>query len=784
MAQGQKTNKQPQDDYARRGKALASSVQRLRGWVGSDPSRTAELADALVELTGHRLRGHDFAGAATDGQEALRRAAQLLTANGPIGPYTSAADASRYVTAVVHVATIQAGIGMSAAAGRTMESMSEVQQQLADLGLDVVLEAETAIGALSSKARAALASGDIATANAYADAALDRLAAAGPSDDAPYLEMDVQRLASDCRWAAGRTDEALSHLHVAKDRYDAVAAQHLQQPGRLSPALLERLAEPLFGLYRDMADRLVATGELDLGLVTRRELVDILTGFQARLGDAGRIQQATAMADLASDLVSADRLDEAEAASAEAATTVLALEGAGASRLVVAAVRGDVLSRLGRSGDAVALLRRVIPRDVGEFPAAHAVGLIALAAALRADGDTEQAAAVDRVSAQLVRGLAGDATDDSTARSLVQDLARGVVTRGRQRISWSPLAAAEGYPTTAGVAGGDAHAAAEAELQRETAAWLEAQRAEAHRLELERLEQARVEAERREAERVEAERVAAEQLDAERARAELAERREAERRAAAEDAERLERKRRREESLEEHRREVERLEAERRESQLSETERVAAEHEMARIEAQREAAAQADVERQKRERWESERREAERVAAEREAERLDAERRQAERLDAERRQAERIAAEREAERAAADQEAERLESERVASQREAERLELERVAAQREADRVEAQRHAAEQAEQEELSLAEQAWRDARVRGDRRGARAANERVVELLRPRAEADLATYGSRLHHALEELSSARLRTGDLWGSRACAKEAKALARSLGR
>ena len=43
-----------------------------------------------------------------------------------------------------------------------------------------------------------------------------------------------------------------------------------------------------------------------------------------------------------------------------------------------------------------------------------------------------------------------------------------------------------------------------------------------------------------------------------------------------------------------------------------------------------------------------------------------------------------------------------------------------------------------------------------RSSGDRRAARAANERVVELLRPRAQTDMATYGSQLLDALEELS----------------------------
>ena len=84
----------------------------------------------------------------------------------------------------------------------------------------------------------------------------------------------------------------------------------------------------------------------------------------------------------------------------------------------------------------------------------------------------------------------------------------------------------------------------------------------------------------------------------------------------------------------------------------------------------------------------------------------------------------------------------------------------------------------------DELAVAEQEWRDARARGDRRGARAANERVVDLLRPRAQADLAEFGPQLYDALVELSSARLRGGDIWGSRAPAKEAKALAKTLGR
>ena len=75
-----------------------------------------------------------------------------------------------------------------------------------------------------------------------------------------------------------------------------------------------------------------------------------------------------------------------------------------------------------------------------------------------------------------------------------------------------------------------------------------------------------------------------------------------------------------------------------------------------------------------------------------------------------------------------------------------------------------------------------QSWVEARSRGDRRQVRAANEQVVELLRPRAEADLASFGPRLREALEALASLRLRSGDVWGSRSASREAKTLGRRL--
>jgi hypothetical protein len=477
MAQAK--SRQSQDPYAQQGKTLASLVQRLRGWVGSDPSRAPELADALIQLTAHRLLGHAYAAAAADAQESVRRAGEMLSAKGPIGPYTSISDAARYVTAVVHLATIQAGLGLPDAAGRTIESLGDMREQLRGNGLEQRLDPQTVVWALSCSARAALASGEVGAANAHADAALTRLAESDLEDDADaaYVAMDVDRLVSDCRWAAGRGEEALSYQYAAKSRYDDLVDGRLDEPARLSPALLERLADPLFGLYRDMSDRLTANTEVDLGLVTRRRLIELLRGLTGRLGDPVAVQLASALSDLASDLSAAGRVDGAEAVAAEATAAM-----------------------------------------------------------------------------------------PSGSDAAVEDLARGLVSRGTELITWTPLPASASYAaTTASVETTKivSPSALGAERERKLAVWFQFARPQARRLEHERMEQARIDAAHRAAEQVAAERAAAEKLAAERAEAAEAERLEAERLAAAEEAERLERKRRREERLEAHRLEVERREAER-----------------------------------------------------------------------------------------------------------------------------------------------------------------------------------------------------------------------------
>jgi uncharacterized protein YqeY len=305
--------KQPQDPYAQRAKQLASAVQRLRGWVGSDPTRTAELADALVALTEHRLLGHAYTVAAPEAQEAVKLAAQQLTVNGPIGPYTSVADAARYATAVVHLAVIQAAAGLPEASGQTVASFAELREQVGSRSLAEALSPSTVVWALACTARGALAGDDVATANAYADAALQRLAEAGLRTDpaAAYVVVDADRLVSDARWAGGLADDALTHLHAARDTYDRLVDGRLAQPGRLSPALLQRLAEPLFGVYRDLADRLLAVGEVDLGLVTRRQLIDMLGGLATK-DETARVQLAGSLGDLVRDLRELGRADEAE----------------------------------------------------------------------------------------------------------------------------------------------------------------------------------------------------------------------------------------------------------------------------------------------------------------------------------------------------------------------------------------------------------------------------------------------------------------------------------------
>ena len=501
MSQAHNAQKQPQDTYAQQAKKLASLVQRLRGWVGSDPSRATELADALIQLTEHRLLGHGYAAAAEDAQDAVRRAAELLAAKGPIGPYTSVSDAARYVTAVVHLAAVQAGLGAPDAAGKTIESLKDIQIQLGE-SLLRHLHPRTAIWALACGARAALAAGDIAAANACADAALARLTESGLANepDSQYLAMDVDWLASDCRWAAGRIEEAVAFLHAAKDWYEVVVDGRLEHPTRLSPALLDRLAEPLFSLYRDMADRLAAIGEVDLRLMTRRRLIELLHGLTGRLGDPARVHLASALNDLAHDLLEYGRLDEADAAAAEAAAIAQGMEYAEAV--------DDPARRT--------VSRGVQPVTWTPLPPTAAYAATTAATASQADLTTLQAERQRKAAAWLqTEGVRAQQLElELMGQARIEAERREAERVQAERAAAAQLAAERARAEEAERLDAERRAAAD-EAERLERKRRREERIEAHRREVERRE-----AERREAERLEAEQRAGEQISADPAEAE------------------------------------------------------------------------------------------------------------------------------------------------------------------------------------------------------------------------------------------------------------------------
>ena len=82
-------------------------VARLKGWIGNDPARAGELAEALNALTAHRLLGRGFTEAVADAQEAVTLAGRALAQAGPLGPYAPPTAAAALFAATVHLATIQ-----------------------------------------------------------------------------------------------------------------------------------------------------------------------------------------------------------------------------------------------------------------------------------------------------------------------------------------------------------------------------------------------------------------------------------------------------------------------------------------------------------------------------------------------------------------------------------------------------------------------------------------------------------------------------------------------------
>lgn len=276
-------------DHIKQGKALLSRVKQLRGHVGSDPSKAEALADALNELTANRLVARQFADATADAQEAVVAAAKLLSEAGPVGAYTPPPLAARYYTAVTHAAVAQAGLGQPDAAASTMGTLDDFRARLVH-PLASALHPRTAVWALATQARGCLASGDVAGANAFADAALTRVERSGlrSSDDEQPVVIDAEVVVSDARWAAGHADESLQHLRTASDAHEAWAGGRLAEAPRLSPALLAFYVDPLVVVRRRLAERLASVGDVEGAAAVHAGLVDRLAPIAGRLGPEGK----------------------------------------------------------------------------------------------------------------------------------------------------------------------------------------------------------------------------------------------------------------------------------------------------------------------------------------------------------------------------------------------------------------------------------------------------------------------------------------------------------------
>jgi hypothetical protein len=259
---------------------------------------------------------------------------------------------------------------------------------------------------------------------------------------------------------------------------------------------LERLAEPLFDVYQVIADRLLAIGEVDLGLVTRRTLIELLRGLTGRLGDLPRVQLASALSDLGRDLAAQGRGDEANEAAAEAAAMGQATES------VPPAIRGPVT---GESVPTQPVTWAPLPPSAWfaatMTPTAGTVSMISLLA----DRQRKMAARL-----QAERDQAHRLESERMKRARVEAERREVERAEAERAAAARLAAER------------AQAEEEERLRAEhRAASEEAERLERKRRREERIEAHRLEVERREAERREAERLEAERLELERLQAEI-----------------------------------------------------------------------------------------------------------------------------------------------------------------------------------------------------------------------------------------------------------------------
>ncbi len=733
---------QPRDDHAKQLKKTVSSVKQLRGWMASDPTRTEEFVDALNAATGLRLLSRAWAEAAPEATEAVTAADRLVSSRGPVGPYTPMVDAARYVTALTHVATIQRGMHLDEASGRTMQAALSWKDQLTRPGLAEQLDARTTTWVLLAMAQHALATGDLAAANAWADAALRTAREGQLGDDQLVVLLDALRTSADARWAVNLPEQSLALLDEALDRWRAWTRDDLAQLPRMARPHLERLVAPAFALMRDRADRLEEMGRIDESLEAREELSTLLHRSAARRGENGRIDLALARSDQAWSLADTEQEGEALRAAEDAQQALNALLKAEKpvgqhlpTQLFVAPSKAHAELAAGRSAAA----RKTID---GVFSRLQAHPSIAVNAAARA--------VALMVRAEVSQAEGADASADlHAARAVLSELRSS--ERDQQLYGHhDPMTALRALARGAQLEGGEGtpHWEVPDPVQTLTPRTAPGEHVEDDAEAMRRIDQVREQAARERA--AEEERQAAERAEQERLQ------QEARHRFEQEQAERDRLARERAEAEAERERQAQEEARALAEQRAAEQERAEQEQALAEATTPEQATAPAvEVSGQ-----------AEQAAAERA--RLEAEHAQA-------RAAQETAARAEQERLSAEQErAAREEARRRAEEQEREAQERAEAARLEELRRAEA-----EAARIDPLDPLREQVQAAEHSTDKKSLEVALEALVAALEPAAEQNPGAHGAELVQSLERLSSVQ----GWWGGRAAGKRAKQLAKQWG-
>ena len=735
----------PRDEHAKALKQATSMAKQLRTRVLSDPAKSDELVDQLNEATALRLVAHRWADAVAEAQEAVQAADRLVASRGPVGPYTPMVDAARYFSALGHVARLQTGMGFAQGGAQTAEVAYSWADQLTTPGLPAHLAPRDAVLTLLAVTAGLMQGGDVAAANAHADAAVARAREAGFVDDPQLVALLLDALAAqaDARWAANLPADALAANREALDVWQRWTADDLQQLPRMTKPHLDRVATPLVTIQRDVAERLAAQGDVEGSLALREQMADLLHKMAARRSEQGRVDVALARGDQAEALLGAGRVQEAQVA-AEAALEALQklykVEKPVGTYLPVQALVAPSIARAELAAGHADAAQRTIDGVFSRIAAHRAIDVPVASQAraqlvrhevLSARGDQGAAAALaefDRLAAEVRAAAPADADD----RALVDARARGVVLRGAgdppywENLSDERSLAGSTRRVGPAVAAPVVDQVSDEELMRRIDEQREAEARERAVAEL-RAAAARSERERKESEERAARFAEVEARETAEREAREAQERQAQERVeleAAQEAALLEQERRRSE---------ERAEQERRRAE---------------------------------ERAEQERRRAEERAEQERLARETAERVEQERMDAEQAEAEkqRLAAE-QAEQARV--EAERAERERLAREA-AELAERERLASE------EAAREAAEAATDpvDDLRMS------ARMAGTKDAGILAHERLAEALEARAETDPSVRAETVQ-VLERLSDLQ----GWWAGRGTSKRAKQLAKQWG-